>query len=118
MSDVAPRPAFDRAAALGRIGGDAELLAEVTAVYMEESAAMIDSLRDAVDAADPEAIRRAAHSIKGALLSIGAEPAAEAALAVERCGATRDLALVRTVLRRLEGELARLRHELGGLKRA
>ncbi len=54
------------------VAGDAKLLQELLRVYIDEVATLMDQIRVAIDTADQVALRRAAHTLKGASLSVGA----------------------------------------------
>ncbi len=77
-------PAFDLAEALTRVDGDEDLLKELITVFAEEYPAWIADLRAAVAAADAPWVRRAAHTIKGAVDNCGAGSAFDAAFRLER----------------------------------
>ncbi len=67
--------------------GDEHLVSEVLVTFRREQEPLVRAVRDAVDAGDAEAIRRAAHRLKGALLTIAAQPSIDAAHALEFGGA-------------------------------
>lgn len=79
----AVRPVIDRADLLARLDQDTEMAAELLALF----AGRVDALEDAVERAhagdDRRALRRAAHSLLGALLNVSAYPAADAARRIE-----------------------------------
>ena len=83
---------FDRSTMLERLGGDAELLDEVLELFVEECDAMVNGVRQAVQSRDSGDLRAAAHTLKGALLNIAAEPSADAARKLELMGRDEDLA--------------------------
>jgi signal transduction histidine kinase/CheY-like chemotaxis protein len=64
--------------------GDDQLVAEVTAIFREDCPARLAEIKAAVDARDPDAIRTAAHALKGAAGSVSAAPVAECARTLER----------------------------------
>ena len=74
---------FDRETMLERLGGDDELLGEVVELFSEECPGMIAALRSAISAQNSKAMQLAAHSLKGALLNIAADSAAEVACKLE-----------------------------------
>jgi HPt (histidine-containing phosphotransfer) domain-containing protein len=111
MQQVVCAP-FDREEMLERLGGDTELLDEVLVVFLEECPRMMQEVRGAVDRDDPESVRRAAHSIKGALLNISAGPAAAAAKELELLGSEECLDQSGAVLERLQAEIERLQGAL------
>jgi len=104
--------AFDREEMLERLGGDTELLDDVLQVFLEECPRMLAEVRGAVDQADPNLVRRAAHSMKGALLNISAAPAADEARQLEELGNEERLAEGAPVLARLQQEIERLQQAL------
>ena len=103
---------FDREEMLERLGGDTELLDDVLVVFLEECPKMLKAVRGAVDEGDPTLVRRAAHSMKGALLNISAGPAAVEAGQLEVLGSEQRLAEVAPVLERLQQEIGRLQQVL------
>ena len=103
---------FDREEMLERLGGDTELLDDVLKVFLEECPKMLEQVRGAVDADDPTLVRRAAHSMKGALLNISAAPAAAEASQLELLGSEERLAEGAPVLERLQQEIERLQQVL------
>jgi CheY-like chemotaxis protein len=82
--------AFDRQAALTRLEGDADLLREMAGLFLGDYPRQIAALREAIEHQDADAIQRTAHTLKGALSSLGARPAAAAALALEDVGRARN----------------------------
>ncbi len=78
-----PPNVFDRKAALTRVGGDEELLRELTAVFLADAAGWRNEAHAAAARGDAEALRRAAHTIKGAVSYFGADEAFAAAARVE-----------------------------------
>jgi len=68
--------------------GDEHLVSEVLVTFRREQAPLVRAVRDAVESGDADAIRRSAHRLKGALLTIAAQPSIDAAHALELGGAT------------------------------
>ena len=110
-----PTTFFDRETMLERLGGDAELLSEIVALFVEECPNMIGSVRDSIAEQDADQVERAAHTLKGALLNIAADPVAETAKRLEILGRSGELADTAEVLASLEAELDHLVQELSGL---
>ena len=106
------QPVFDREAALLRVGGDMDLLREIGALFLEESAPAISDLRTAVSARDPVNIERRAHGLKGSISTFGSGAAFQAALELEQQGRRHDLADVELSMQRFETSLASLCSEL------
>jgi PAS domain S-box-containing protein len=74
---------LDRDAALAHVGGDAELLSELTAVFLQDCPRMTEEACEALLAGDVAQLKRAAHSIKGAAGILGGKAVFEAALRLE-----------------------------------
>src|SRR5258708_2811897 len=83
---------FDRAEAIGRVGGDAQLLRELGEVFLGELPAWLAGLEQALHAGDAGTVQRLAHTIKGAVGTFGATRAAQAAQRLEQLGREEDLA--------------------------
>lgn len=103
---------FDRNIALERAGGDEELLREIAEIYLAEYPPLLEGIRSAVDAGDADALQRSAHTLKGSLATMGAEPGAALALSLESQGRENHLQSAAAVLLRLEEELARVHREI------
>jgi PAS domain S-box-containing protein len=101
-------PPFDRAAALDRVDGDRGLLAEIAGIFLSDIPAMLESVKAAQTAGDPAALTRAAHRVKGSVLTFAAGPSSDAALALEQLGRTGEMAGADRLVRTLELELDRL----------
>ncbi len=111
-------PVVDREQALRSMGGDPGLLAEMAALFAQDAEMLLDEVRKAVAAGDVGRIERASHRLKGTLLTFGAGPAAEAALALESLGRSGEVSGAEPALAALEAELERLRPELAELSAA
>jgi len=72
--------------------GDEGLVSEVLDLFLGEAGAMLTDVEAAVKAGDAVAVKRSAHRLKGALVSLAARPSTEAARALEVTGATGALA--------------------------
>jgi two-component system, sensor histidine kinase and response regulator len=81
----------DLEAAMRRLGGDEELLREVASMLLQEVPELLRATQSAVASGDSSAVERTAHKLKGALLSVAANPAAAEALAIEHSGRNGDL---------------------------
>ncbi|HYT77353.1 MAG TPA: ATP-binding protein [Vicinamibacterales bacterium] len=105
-------PAQDRLAFLERLGGDLELADEVVAVFVDDCANRLGAIRKAIDAADPEALRQAAHALKGAAGNLSATGVFEAARTLERLGAEKRLEPAEGAWRMLAAESSLLMDSL------
>jgi HPt (histidine-containing phosphotransfer) domain-containing protein len=106
---------FDRAIALSRVGGDAELLKEIAILFLDDYPKSLSELRQAVAAGDARRVERSAHGLKGSVSNFGARPAVDAAMELETMGRAQKLVEVEQVLHTLELALAALRPELESL---
>jgi two-component system, sensor histidine kinase and response regulator len=105
---VPSHPAFDRAVALERAGGDVDLLKEIVGVFLTECPQWIAEVKDAVAVRDPSRLQRIAHTIKGAVDNCGASGAYDAALRLERMGREGDLRGAEQASSALESEFLRV----------
>ncbi|MCA9133615.1 MAG: Hpt domain-containing protein [Planctomycetales bacterium] len=76
-------PQVDEAAALAALDGSRELLQDLALMFCEDAPAVLLELRTAVEADDPAAARRAAHSLKGLAATFYARPTTELAQRLE-----------------------------------
>ncbi|MBI2827612.1 MAG: response regulator [Planctomycetia bacterium] len=102
------RDVIDLEALRGRVEGDVELLTEMIELFLDSSPHLLAEIETATRQRDSSTIHRAAHALKGAMQSMGAGPAAKAALRLETMGHTGDLSLVDESLGVLKEELDRL----------
>jgi PAS domain S-box-containing protein len=113
--EAGPEEVFDRAAALEHTGGDEGLLRELVGIFLGEYPGWLEQMRRAIGAGDAKTLQRWAHTLKGALVSLGAKAALEEARGLEaqaRAGEMTDADARRA---RLEEALARLRPALAAL---
>ncbi|MBZ5563964.1 MAG: response regulator [Acidobacteriia bacterium] len=109
--------AFDHAAALARLEGDAALLAEMAGIFIRDCPGLLTNLHEAVARGDAPAVYSAAHALKGSVANFSASAAVQAALRLETMGRQGDLTLSAAAWRALEEEIARLQQELEALAR-
>jgi two-component system, sensor histidine kinase and response regulator len=88
MSDSAP--VVDWEAAREIVGQDRGLLLELVNTFLGEGPQTMNAVRRAIAAQDGKALQLSAHSLKGALKTLGAKPASEAAWALEQKGKQGD----------------------------
>jgi signal transduction histidine kinase/CheY-like chemotaxis protein len=108
---------FDRAEALAGLGGDDALLTEVIDLFLAEYPKQQALMREAVGAGDYDGVKRAAHTLRGALGNLQAGRAVDAVRALEDAADTQDERGVASCLQRVDGELDRLRPHLAAAKR-
>ncbi len=71
---------------LARVGGDRELLAEISRLFVDDAPRHLEQIRRALDARDGELLRRAAHGLKGAAANFDADRVVTAARELEDIG--------------------------------
>jgi signal transduction histidine kinase/CheY-like chemotaxis protein len=71
---------------LARVGGDRELLAEISRLFLDDAPKMVAQIEEAIVSSDAEALRRAAHALKGAAANFEAAAVVDAARALEDLG--------------------------------
>jgi len=106
-------PVLDRAAALERLDGDEDMLATFLALLVEQSAADLPKIAQALGRGNAREVELLAHSLKGAAASLSAERVREAAYQLELIGRNGDLSAGRAVLARLSDAVQQLRAYLG-----
>ncbi len=99
---------FDRGQAMEATCGDKELLKEIVGIFLEDCPRMVEGLGRALDAADTEAVRRAAHTLKGSVSVLGANALAAVAKEVEEQARAGDLDAAADAFARVEEEAKRL----------
>jgi len=93
---------------LARVGGDRELLAEISRLFVDDAPRHLTKIREALDARDREGLRRAAHGLKGAAANFDADGVVIAARALEEIGRTGDFAAHEAAWQTLTVETDRL----------
>jgi two-component system, sensor histidine kinase and response regulator len=99
-------------AALSRLNGDHELLAEQTKLFLEYCPELVLDLARAVTSEEVDAIRIAAHSLKGVLADFTSKSPFETARLIEIEASEGDLSGINSLLERLEEEIEMLVLEL------
>lgn len=104
---------FLRWEALERLGGDADFLTELLALFDEEYASKMEGLRAAVAGADFKSIRELGHGLKGSSSNLSLPGIRKAAQAMENAGKAEDSAAAQKALHRLAEEYRSLKKFLG-----
>jgi signal transduction histidine kinase/DNA-binding response OmpR family regulator/uncharacterized membrane protein len=76
---------------LARLGGDARLLADISRLFIDDAPRYLGEIRKAIDAHDADALRAAAHGLKGAAANFDASEVVGAARTLEEIGRVGDL---------------------------
>ena len=84
---VAGPVTFDEDALRHRLSGDDELMTDVVRLFLEDLPVRLAAIKDAVTGRNAEALRAAAHALKGAAGNLSAGGLFEAARVLERVGA-------------------------------
>ncbi|OYW16774.1 MAG: hypothetical protein B7Z55_13855, partial [Planctomycetales bacterium 12-60-4] len=92
VNKVAESP-FDEATALESVDGDRELLGAIIDTFFEECPILTAELANAIQRGDAAAINRAAHTLKGALCTLGASEASSLAQQIETRARAGDCSL-------------------------
>jgi len=74
---------FDEKVALGYTGGDRKLLKQVIGLFRSDSPASLRRIDRALRRRDSEALRMAAHALKGAIATVGSQAGRDAAAELE-----------------------------------
>ena len=99
---------FEEATALRRTGGDRKLLKQVIGLYRADAPSAVRKIVRAVSDQDPEALRIAAHTLKGSVATVGGASARYAAATLEDLGKAGKLTGADTAVAVLRAELAKL----------
>jgi two-component system sensor histidine kinase/response regulator len=98
-----------------RVGGDRALLAEISRLFVDDAPTYLNRIREAMDEQDLDALRRAAHALKGAAANFDARGVVAAARAIEDIGRTGQFNDHETAWRALTIEVDRLVTTLRGV---
>jgi len=116
-TDAAPPAApttFDRGALLNRFSGDAGLMTDVIRVFLRDCPTHLAAISVAVTARDAEALREAAHALKGAAGNLSATRLFAAADVLERIGVASRMDAAEGAWRQLSVEASQLMDLLRG----
>jgi signal transduction histidine kinase/DNA-binding response OmpR family regulator/HPt (histidine-containing phosphotransfer) domain-containing protein len=94
---------------------DPELLAETTQLFLNDAAAMVESMKDGFSKGDAGALGRAAHRLKGAALNLGVASVAGTARSIEEKARRSELVDVASAVAVIENELKCVGDFLHGL---
>ncbi|MEK6304121.1 MAG: response regulator [Acidobacteriota bacterium] len=106
---------LDRSTMLDSVGGNQELLRAIIGVYLKNCPALVTQIRAAVAKGDCDALKLAAHTLRGAASTFLTAAAIQAATRLEQMGRESQLQSAEDELSTLEKEIARLEPELNAL---
>lgn len=104
-----PQQVHDMDALLARLGGDAALLGEMAALFLDECPVFVSSLRQAVAGRDARALESAAHALRGSASNFAADLTVQAARRLELMGREGNFTGSEQALHNLDDEMERLR---------
>jgi HPt (histidine-containing phosphotransfer) domain-containing protein len=97
---------------LERVDGDEELLREVIAIYLEDTPTVLEALKEGLGQNLPDAVAKAAHTLKGASANIAANRLHGQAYQLERQARAGDLKSAAAIYEALEQEFEALKRHL------
>jgi CheY-like chemotaxis protein len=109
-------PAIDVAQLRSNMDDDEDMLLDIVGAFLRDHLTQLRDLRAGLASGDDKRALRAAHTLKGLLLTLAADAAAEVALEIEQRVRAKDLAAARGLSPQLDAELARLVPELEALR--
>lgn len=92
--------------------GDDALVHEIVELFRKEAPTLLADVRNAVGSNEALAVKRTAHRLKGALVSLAAHSATSLAKDLELAGSQNDLSRAPELESRLEIEMSKLLGEL------
>ncbi|HSC27354.1 MAG TPA: response regulator [Vicinamibacterales bacterium] len=98
-------PPFDEKAALANAGGDRRLLTEVVALFRSDAPRLIRRIELASRRQDGEALRLAAHTLKGSIATVGSLHGRDLAAELEQMGRSSRFADARGAIARLKSHV-------------
>lgn len=88
-----------------RLDNDFELFLELMDLFKDDSASLISKIGYAINTQDPEALRKAAHTLKGAVANFSTPAAYEAASNLEKTGKNKELTRAEDQFLKLKSEI-------------
>jgi two-component system, sensor histidine kinase and response regulator len=98
--------------ALARVGGDQVLLADLAKIFCEQCPRLLAAVKRAIAERSLLEVKRAAHSLRSAILTFPAQDASDAATRLEGFSRPEDFEDAPAIVRDLELSVERLRQEL------
>ena len=103
---------IDLGSALHAVNGDHDLLNQIFEAFLEECPNLLSNIRAALAAGDAAACQMAAHTLKGAVRTFGAETASRLAADIEAAGKAGNLEAAKAAWPELSIEIEAIRSEL------
>ena len=89
-----------------RLDGDFELFVELSDLFFEDSSSLLNRIEDSIKKRDSDALRKSAHTLKGAVSNFSAQRAYDAAYELEIAGKDNVFENSEEKLDLLKGEIA------------
>ncbi len=109
--------ALDVEVALAHVDGDRQLLAELSAMFLQDYPRLIQETQNAIQQSDYASLERAAHTLKGRLAFFGVLKSRRRVLELERMGREKDLTGAREALDEVRGDIEGVLPEFESLSR-
>ena len=109
-------PSWSPDVMIERIGGDEELARQLVTLFLGDCDRMLSVLRAGVAERNPEAVRRAAHAIKGSAGLFSQGTAFESTRRLERMASSGEREGLDATLADVEAAMAQLTRELGRIE--
>jgi len=109
--------ALDLEIALAHVEGDRQLLAELSAMFLQDYPRLLGEAKSAILQGDHSGLERLAHTLKGRLAFFGIRKAHEQVLELEMMGRTNAMARAPQALAAIEAELEGILPEFESLTR-
>jgi two-component system sensor histidine kinase/response regulator len=107
---------YDVSGVLDKLGGDREFLAECIDLFAAELPAMMQTLRDSIQAASPDRVHAAAHALKGMTSNFCEDGPAKTAGRIDRLAREGQIDEAPRLFAELEDEIEKLLADLRALK--
>jgi two-component system, sensor histidine kinase and response regulator len=109
-------PLFDERAALTYSGGDRRLLKQVVAMFRSGCPSQLRRIEGALEHRDAEALRMAAHALKGAIATLGSPAGRQTAAELEHLAREGDFEKARSMYAMLRTRIAQLDDAFAGAR--
>lgn len=110
------QPPLDRETLIQLLDEEPNLIVTIIDSFLRDCPEYMDGIRQGVADRDATLLEQTAHGLKGSTGSIRAEPASEAAAALEEIGQSEDFSEAEAALEVLEDEIDRLTDVLRDLR--
>jgi len=95
-----------------RLDGDFELFIELSELFFEDSSVLLGKIEESINDKNPDALRKTAHTLKGAVSNFSAQKAYDAAYELEIAGKENKLEDAPEMLKALKNEIAEVITEM------